>query len=135
MGTEQNLSRCEEMIMYCIWDNSEDMTAAQIQNSVSRHFNKAYEKTTIWTFLKRLREKGYVEVKKIKNCSYYYAIVTKKAFLHRQTDSMIELWFDGKPSNLIAALGQKEKLTKQQAEEVRKILDELDRHYISDDKN
>lgn len=129
MSNEQTLSRCEELIMYCIWAADGEMTGAQVQAMVNERFGKSYEKTTIWTFLKRLREKGYVDVRKIKNCSYYHAIADKKEFIRRQTEDIIDLWFDGTPSKLIASLGEKEHLNKEKISEMRRLLDELDSKY------
>lgn len=129
MSNEQTLSRCEELIMYCIWAADVEVTGAQVQAMVNERFGKNYEKTTIWTFLKRLREKGYVDVRKIKNCSYYHAIADKKEFIRRQTEDIIDLWFDGTPSKLIASLGEKEHLNKEKISEMRRLLDELDSKY------
>lgn len=133
MGTEQTLSRCEELIMYCIWEAGGEVTGAQVQSMVNERFQKSYEKTTIWTFLKRLREKGYVDVRKVKNCSYYHATADKKVFVRQQTDDIIDLWFDGAPSKLIAALGEKENLDKEKIAEMRRLLDELDECYTNHD--
>ena len=44
MGTEQTLSRCEELIMYCIWEAGGEVTGAQVQSMVNERFQKSYEK-------------------------------------------------------------------------------------------
>ena len=41
MGTEQTLSRCEELIMYCIWEAGGEVTGAQVQSMVNERFQKS----------------------------------------------------------------------------------------------
>ena len=80
MAYLQSLSDCELMVMTCIWDYGRAMSVNELVQDVERKYNKVYNRTTIYTFLRRLYEKGYVTSVK-HGRSYFSPKISKQSYL------------------------------------------------------
>ena len=110
----EELTRLEERIMQCIWDYQGEVPFLDLIETVKEKLNKDYKRTSIRGYLFRLEEKGYIKVTK----------KGRKAYVQPLIDEETYRWFDGSAKRLVSALG--EKLTKEDGEELRGILDDFD---------
>ena len=118
----RNLSPCETMIMRIIWDCEDSVCSiGELRSALKERFDKDYSRTTVSTFVLRLIDKGFVKTQKVGRNSFIHAI--KKEQLLAES---MDFWYRGKATNLISALCNIQKLTKEEILEIRGLLDELD---------
>ncbi len=123
----RNLSQCEAMIMRIIWDYENAIcSVGELRNALKERFEKDYSRTTVSTFILRLVDKGYVKTHKVGRNSFVHAIKSEQEYKDRLLSENVDFWYNGKASNLISALCKIDKLTKEDINEIRGLLDELD---------
>ena len=55
-----DLSDRELLVMKCLWDAASPMTVSELIERIQQEYDIAYKETTVYTFLKRLKDKNYV---------------------------------------------------------------------------
>ena len=58
------LSECELIVMKCVWDGNGDITCAEVIEKLKTKYGLDYAETTVYTFLKNLKNKGFIETYK-----------------------------------------------------------------------
>lgn len=119
------LSECELTTMKCIWDAGEPITCAQIREVLREKYALDYKDTTVYTLLKSLQEKEFVESER-KGLTYYKAIRDEEAYREEILKKTESFWFDGSSARMVAALLQTKDLSGEEREEIRRMIDELD---------
>ncbi|MBR2028635.1 MAG: BlaI/MecI/CopY family transcriptional regulator [Oscillospiraceae bacterium] len=110
------LTESEYRFVKIIWDN-QPMPSAQL---VEKSFEILdWKKSTTYTMLRRLCEKG---VLKNEN-STVTALVSKQEVEKYQSSHIVNETFNGSLPNFIAAFMQDKKLTKDEAEQLKKLID------------
>ena len=72
MSKFSELSDCELATMKCIWDAAEPISAQEIMEQLKIVYGLEYKDTTVYTFIKKLKEKGFVDSYR-KGVTYYLA--------------------------------------------------------------
>ena len=121
---KEELTRLEERIMQCIWDYQGEVPFLDLIETVKEKLNKDYKRTSIRGYLFRLEEKGYIKVTKKGRKAYVQPLIDEETYGKYQAEEVLDRWFDGSAKRLVSALG--EKLTKEDGEELRGILDDFD---------
>lgn len=124
---EKSLSACETVIMKAIWDASEDIAIQDLINVLKEKYGKDYARTTVVTFLLKLSDKGYAKTYRKGLYSYAHAIKTEEEYKQKMVQEEVDFWFQGNAANLMSALCKGRKLTKEEAKQIRSILDEFAR--------
>ena len=57
MTKRSELSECELITMKCIWDAKEPITCQEIMQKLLVEYELEYKDTTVYTFLKNLKER------------------------------------------------------------------------------
>lgn len=120
----EELTRLEERIMQCIWNYQGEVPFLDLIEMVKEKLNKDYKRTSIRGYLFRLEEKGYIKVTKKGRKAYVQPLINEESYGKYQAEKVLDRWFDGSAKRLVSALG--EKLTKEDGEELRGILDDFD---------
>ena len=120
----EELTRLEERIMQCIWNYQGEVPFLDLIEMVKEKLNKDYKRTSIRGYLFRLEEKGYIKVTKKGRNAYVQPLINEESYGKYQAEKVLDRWFDGSAKRLVSALG--EKLTKEDGEELRGILDDFD---------
>ena len=110
--------------MQCIWDYQGEVPFLDLIETVKEKLNKDYKRTSIRGYLFRLEEKGYIKVTKKGRKAYVQPLIDEETYGKYQAEKVLDRWFDGSAKRLVSALG--EKLTKEDGEELRGILDDFD---------
>lgn len=123
----RNLSPCETMIMRIVWDCDNSVCSiGELRTTLKERFNKDYSRTTVSTFVLRLIDKGFIKTHKVGRNSFVHAIKSEQEYKDKLLSESMDFWYKGKASNLISALYNINKLTKDDIVEIRGLLDELD---------
>ncbi len=113
------LSDCELLVMKCLWDVETPMSVSELIERIQSVYSKIYKETTVYTFLKRLRDKGYVSSYK-KGASYFMPVVSEKDYLDGYAKRLSD--FLGRKSSdlFLSAFARYQQYTDQEWEEIRK---------------
>ena len=125
---ERNLSASETTIMKAIWDAGKDISIPDLIEVLRTDYGKDYARTTVVTFLLKLSDKGFVRTYRKGKLSYAHAMKSEADYRTKLLNEETEYWFDGNVSNLFSALCSSRKLTKDEIEEIRSLLDDIYAH-------
>ncbi len=115
------LSDAELNVMDLLWKNG-NLNARQI--SIMLRSKIGWNKNTTYTIIKICVEKGYIE--RIEPNYLCRAIVTREEVQKKATVNLIEKLYDGSKKNLFASLLTHSNFTKEEIEDLKKILKDLE---------
>ena len=118
-----NLSDTELEIMEFIWKAEKKLTFKEIMEYVNESMSKNWKKQTVSTYLTHLQESGLLEVDKTMPRTYLYsAACSKEEYEHLCVKHLVQKSFNGSISKFVAAFTGGKKLTKEEADELRKLI-------------
>ncbi len=108
----------ESEYRFCLilWEN-EPITCSKI--SVICKEKLGWSRTTTYTVIKRLEERGFLQ----KDGSTIKSLFSKEQIQISEMDEMIEKRFEGSLPSFIAAFAKKQKLSEKDYNELKRILD------------
>jgi len=121
MNKSPNISDAEWQVMKVLWEKS-PLTSTEIINSLKA--STAWSPKTIHTLISRLVKKGVVGVNKDSSLNEYFPLVTEEECRRVETKSFIQKVYDGSLHLLIKSFIENEKLTSEEIDELRRMLDE-----------
>ncbi len=101
-----------------IWDN-EPIQSGDLAKLANKEFE--WKKTTSYTVLKRLCERGLFENQK----GTITSIISKEEFYARHSEMYVEETFGGSLPAFLAAFGTRKKLAEKEINEIQKIIDSM----------
>ncbi|MBE6894545.1 MAG: BlaI/MecI/CopY family transcriptional regulator [Ruminococcaceae bacterium] len=113
---QYRLTESEYRFIKIIWDN-QPMPSSQLVEMCKTAFD--WKKSTTYTMLKRLCEKGVLK----NHNSTVTALVTRAEVEKYQSDHIVNETFGGSLPSFIAAFMQDKKLTKEEAEKLKSLID------------
>ena len=119
MKTGKRLPDAELEVMQAIWSLEPPVTAAAVQQQVS----KEWKATSVLTVLSRLCDKGFLSCEKEGRQNYYTPLVPRETYLQRESTSFVRRLCGGSVKNLVASLSDAGALTEQDIEDLRAFLD------------
>ncbi|MCI5856990.1 MAG: BlaI/MecI/CopY family transcriptional regulator [Agathobacter sp.] len=122
----REISGCETLIMKIVWDSKEDISTPDLIEALRVRFGKDYARTTVVTFLQRLAKKGFVKIYRKGRVAYVHALKSEKEYTTKFLNEAEDFWFEGDSSNLMAALCDTKKLSKEEIGRIRELLNGLD---------
>ena len=123
---EWKLSECETLIMKVIWDAVEDICIHDFWETMRVRYDKEYVIQTIRTFLFELSKKGFVTTHRKGRISYAHALKSEKEYREMLLKEEVQFWHKGRPGLMVAALSDVVQFSKEDAEEIRRIIDARD---------
>lgn len=122
----RDLTSCETLIMKTIWDEGGDISVIDLRRKLKERYEKDYSRTTLATFLIKMSDKGFVKNYREGRNAYVRAVKSEKEYKKELLEDTKQFWFAGKAVDLMCALFRREDVSKDEIEEMRKRLDELD---------
>jgi BlaI family penicillinase repressor len=117
--TQVNISEAEWKVMKVIWREG-DIILSELVSSLTE---SEWSYSTIKTLLKRLVDKGFVEVDKtLGNNFRYKAAIQEDECKITQTENFLDRVFGGSISMLVAALTKDNKISDNEREEIISII-------------
>ena len=115
----------ELLIMKCLWDEDHPLSAEEIIDALKFRFQKESKGSTVYTFLSRLKDKGYVDSYK-KGASYYFYLVSQEDFLKKYSQTLSDFWDEKGRKQLLAAFIQRQNYSEQKRKRIQESIDDLD---------
>ena len=112
--------------MKAIWDAGKDIAVPDLAEALLKDYGKDYKRTSIGTFLDKLIAKGFVERYRKGRLAYVHPLQDEEEYKRNLIQEDANFWFRGKISHVIAALSSERKISKEEIEEIRSILDGMD---------
>ena len=100
----KELSKCEEQIMIIVWDSECYPSLNSVRDDVNKRYNKEWAPQTISTFLARLRNKEYVDMKRKGRVMYYHPVISKEEYRNAKLKELLSDLYDGNVDDLKADL-------------------------------
>lgn len=98
------MTECEVLVMQVIWRSEKELDLPAIVTLVNERFGKMWAPQTVSTFLKRLKDKGYLEMHRIGRTFLYKPLVQQKDYVWKVVDQLTSLWFEDDTEALIEYL-------------------------------
>ena len=112
-----NISNSEMRLMEIIWQSA-PIKSGEV---VSRAYAElGWKKSTVYTVIKKLTLKGAIKSED----TVITPLCTRTEVLERRSDEIISNGYSGSLPMFLAAFLKKEKLTKAEAEELKKLIDD-----------
>jgi len=116
------LANAELAIMNLLW-KQDRLTARQIREELYPDEKKA-QHGTVQRLLQRLEDKGYINRDRSLNIHFFSAAIDRQAYAGSQLESLATKLTGGSFAPLITHLVEKKKLSRNDLEELRAILDQ-----------
>ncbi len=123
MYKKSDLSECEMVTMRCVWDLGESATAFNVINMLAEDYGMVYKETTVYTFLTKLKEKGFVDTRK-KGVTYYVPLISETEYLKKVAKKYLDFWFHGDVVYAVSEVLAGEKLSRKEVKTIREALKE-----------
>lgn len=119
-----DLGPAEFEVLRALWELGPANVRGVLEHLHARGRNVAY--TTVQTMLGRLEQKDYVRSDKSEQAFIYRAKVTRERFSQNRLRTLLDQLYDGAAGTLALQLLRNEKLSPEELDELRKLIDELD---------
>ncbi|AUS96771.1 transcriptional regulator [Clostridium thermosuccinogenes] len=116
-----NISDAEWQVMRVLWEKS-PLTSTEIIDALRD--STTWSPKTIHTLISRLVKKEVVGVNKDFSLNKYFPLVTEEECRKVETRSFIQKVYDGSLHLLIKSFIENEKLTSEEIDDLRRMLDE-----------
>ncbi|MCQ2531514.1 MAG: BlaI/MecI/CopY family transcriptional regulator [Saccharofermentans sp.] len=115
------LSDAEWRIATCLWDNK-SMTITELTKELKDE--TGWSKNTIITLLKRMEEKEAVHYVQEDRAKRFYPSIDRSEAEMEETTTFLDKVYSGRVGLMISNLIKSDKLTKEDIEELHKILED-----------
>ena len=119
-----NISESEWTVMEALWDRS-PQTASEVAASIRSRSQAKWALNTVRTLLTRLEKKGALKTgQNPEGTRTFHPKVTRDACVHAESDSFAQRVFGGAAKPLLFHFASHSKLTADEVEELKRLLDE-----------
>ena len=112
-----SLGEMEEKLIEIIWEN-EGILSGELVGICADRFD--WKKSTTYTMIKRLSEKGLCE----NSAGHVHSLISKDELASERSKKVVDEDFGGSLPRFIAAFADRRKLTKKEIDEIQRMIDE-----------
>ena len=116
------ISEAESIIMQSLWDKN-PMCAEDVIAALSDQ--QDWQEATVKTLLNRLLKKGAIRAEKDGRRFLYSPVLKREQWINTESKGFLDRMFDGKIAPLVAHFSQQKKLSKQDLDELKRLVEEL----------
>ncbi len=117
---KQVITDSEYTIMKILWNTEQKMTVSDVIKALD---GNDWTPSTVSTFLQRLLKKKVISCEKKGNTNLYYPVMKQKDYDMSETESFLAKIYKGSVKNLVAALYENKKLSKEDMSELKDMFD------------
>lgn len=118
----KKLPDSELEIMLIIWEYDGPVTRFEIESKLD--VDRKLSPTTILSFLSRLQEKGFLDVRKDGKNNIYSAIIAKENYMQTESKNMLKKLYKNSVKNFLAALYDGNNLSEKDLQELEEYIKE-----------
>jgi BlaI family penicillinase repressor len=120
-GGPRQISDAELVVMKVVW-NRAPATTNQVVNALENEIH--WKPKTVHTLLSRLVRKGALAFEKQGREHLFRPLVDARDYAHAASRSFLSRFFDGEIAPFLSCFLEREKLTRKEIEELKRILEE-----------
>lgn len=124
---KDRLSDCELDVMKILWEFGSEMSQPQIKAILEQKKEREYGRTTIATWMSRLKKNQYVDSVVRDKTTYFYPRITEAEYEELELKYFAKRLFHGSFAKAIMAFAKSENLTEEDEKEIREMLDDWNR--------
>lgn len=113
-----NISDAEYEVMMMLWKHGNSVKQTELL-ALFGESGKQWKRQTLNTFLRRLEDKGLVR----RNNGVVETVYSREEYSYLQTKRAIDCLYDGQLSDFMLAFAQNNTITKEEAEELIRLLE------------
>lgn len=118
----KRLPDSELEIMMIIWDLDKPVTRFEIEERMDG--SRKLSPTTVLSFLSRLQEKGFLDVKKSGKNNVYIALIDKQSYMQEESRGILKRIYQNSAKNFLAALYDGNSLSDEELAELEEYISE-----------
>ena len=124
------LSESEKEILEWMWKEDKEYSYKDISLQFGENSDKGWKKQTLSTFLSRMVQKGAISVryegeKRFEKRRYFTVALNRQQYEQKRARHLLDSYFNGSLSQFMVALNGGEKITSDEADELRKFLEDV----------
>ena len=117
------ISDAESAVMELLWQRS-PLSADEVVASLAQSHD--WQEPTIKTLLNRLLKKGAVQAEKDGRRYLYTPALERSDWVQRESEGLLDRLFGGRVAPLVAQFSERQKLSRKDIAELRKLIEEID---------
>jgi BlaI family penicillinase repressor len=121
MKNSFSISEAEYQVMKIIWDKAPVSTKEVTEKLLKESM---WKPKTIQTLLSRLVKKGVIDYEKDGRVFVYTPLVKEEDYIEQESSSFLNKFYDGALNSMVVNFLKQDKLTEEDINELKKILDE-----------
>lgn len=118
------LTEAQRQIMEIVWQRGE-VTVSEVRDALAER-RRDLARNTVQTMIVRLENKGWLQHREEGQTHVYAANRPKTASLGARVAQMVDRLFAGSPEEMVTALIEYRGLSADEADQIRKMIDEAD---------
>jgi len=119
------VSDSEREVLEVLWEHG-PAAVREVHERLARQGSQ-WSRSTVITLLQRLEKKGYVASDKSGFAFTFRPTVTREELGHQRLRELADELFEGKTAPLLLAFARRERFTRDEIKELRRLIDELAR--------
>lgn len=119
----KELSETEWYVLESLWEDSPKI-GSQIVADLSK--KRGWSRSTTLTMLRRMTEKELIDCDDSGKMKSYTPLVAREEAVKKETESFLDRVYHGSVSMLLNGFVEKQRLTSEEIDELRKILDQAE---------
>lgn len=119
-AVKQTITESEYAIMKILWKSEKKMTVSEVTQQLT---GNEWTASTVSTFLQRLLKKEVVSCDRKGKTNYYYPLLKQNEYDMSETASFLTKLYNGSVKNLVAALYENEKISKEDLSDLKKMFE------------
>jgi predicted transcriptional regulator len=125
----KELSPCGALIMKIVWEAPGEISIQELIDKLNDKYQKAYARTTVVTFLSKLKDKGYIDTYRKGKPAYIVVRITEDEYRRELLKSNVEFCYNGNTVDMIATICESQDLGKDGIAKINEILDRYSKKY------
>ncbi len=119
-NTKNTITDSEYQIMRILWKADRKMSVADVVKELDENL---WTPSTVSTFLQRLLKKEVIACEKKGKTNLYYPLLKQSVYDLNETENFLSKIYKGSVKNLVAALYENKRLSKQDLSDLKKMFE------------
>jgi BlaI family transcriptional regulator, penicillinase repressor len=116
------ISNAESLVMEVLWSR-QPLTADEVVAALANSTN--WQEPTVRTLLNRLLKKGAIAATREGRRYLYRPLLVRADHIHTESKNLVDRFFNGRISPLVAQFSSRQKLSKRDVAELKRLIEEL----------
>jgi predicted transcriptional regulator len=119
---EGKLTAAQFEILGLTWSSTGGLTIGEIWDAIRSR--RGVTRTTVLNLVDRLEKRGWLKRKKDQNVYRYFPTVDRSAAERQMAVDFLDDFFEGSPSNLLMSLLGSKRISKEDADSLKRLIEE-----------